>query len=73
MYTPIVLTGTYRVVRSGEQYEDIEAAKEAARKLLIEQGQIPAVMDECRVVQWKGGTIKAKPETKRLSIPGEKC
>jgi hypothetical protein len=65
MYIPVVLTERYRVIQKGKQYEDIEDAKIAARQMLIEQGQMPAVLDECKVVQWKGG-VKVSAQPKKL-------
>ena len=67
MYIPVVLTERYRVIKKGQQCQDIEEAKKAARALLLEQGEMPAVLDECKVVQWKGG-IKAATDNKKKSL-----
>ena len=69
MYIPVVLTERYRVIQKGKQYENIEEAKTAAREMLVEQGHMPAVLDECKVVQWKGG-IKA-PTVRKKVMPEE--
>jgi hypothetical protein len=67
MYIPVVLTERYRVIQMGQLCQDIEEAKKAARELLLEQGQMPAVLDECKVVQWKGG-IKAATDRRKLLL-----
>ncbi|HKX31222.1 MAG TPA: hypothetical protein VJ302_26265 [Blastocatellia bacterium] len=58
MYTAAVMTEHYRVVQKGERFEYLEDAKKAARQLVIQSGQMFAVIDETNLVHWKGGVIK---------------
>jgi hypothetical protein len=62
------MTETYRVVKKGEQYEELDDAKRAAKQMPLEPGQMHAVVDEINMVKWKGGVkATAKRALKRTA------
>jgi hypothetical protein len=58
MYTPVIMTQSYRVIKRGGAYEELEEAKKAARLLSIDVGQMYAVIDDNNLIHWQGGTKK---------------
>ena len=73
MYTPVIITEGYRIVRRGETCEGLDDAKKAARELPIETRQVFAVVDANNIIHWRGGTMKASAVRSKKDSSMEKA